>query len=189
MNASTDDKHAIRQQMRAKLNALNAVWLADASTRLCKNLRAASFMRNAPALAAFMPIKQEPIITPIIIEWLNQSQPRPLYLPRYNATIDQYTLVQIHDLSTDCILGKYDILEPNTDLPEVTSLPNDTICLVPGLAFTQDGKRLGRGKGYYDKLLAKYPALIPVGLSWQSQIVPHLPTTQYDVPITHIVTE
>ena len=189
MTAFTDDKAALRAQMRATLKALSAAWLTDSSARICEKLRSASFMQRAPALAAFMPIKQEPAITPILIEWLNQSPHRPLYLPRYDATADQYTLVQIRDLNADCICGKYAIPEPDNALPEVTSVPDGTICLVPGLAFTRNGARLGRGKGYYDRLLAKYPNLIPVGLCWQLQIVPNLPTDQYDVLMTDVVTE
>jgi 5-formyltetrahydrofolate cyclo-ligase len=182
------DKATIRQQMRQQLNALSPEWLAVASERLCINLRALSILQETPALAGFMPIKQEPDITPILHDWLRQVH-RPLYLPRYDATSDAYALVQIRNLDTDCIRGKYDILEPSLSLPLATQLPQGTICLVPGLAFTHAGLRLGRGKGYYDRLLEKYSNLRPIGLCWKSQLLDSLPCAPYDRPMTRIITE
>ncbi|MBI2589651.1 5-formyltetrahydrofolate cyclo-ligase [Candidatus Berkelbacteria bacterium] len=62
------------------------------------------------------------------------------------------------------------------------------VCLVPGLAFTKAGQRLGTGKGYYDRYLAQYPPYKSVGLAWDWQILPDIPTESHDVLMNYILT-
>ncbi|PSK37784.1 5-formyltetrahydrofolate cyclo-ligase [Candidozyma pseudohaemuli] len=80
--------------------------------------------------------------------------------------------------------GKYSLLEPTSGL-DVLQSGNLDLILVPGVAFTQGGKRLGRGAGYYDKFLSQYlkthgctPYLI--GLAFKQQIVDDLPQDDHD---------
>jgi 5-formyltetrahydrofolate cyclo-ligase len=64
------------------------------------------------------------------------------------------------------------------------------VILVPGVAFTRAGARLGRGAGYYDRFLAGAdPAAVKVGLAFSSQIVPELPEEPFDVRLDRLVTE
>lgn len=57
--------------------------------------------------------------------------------------------------------------------------------LVPGLAFDRSGTRLGRGKGYYDRLLARVPDALRVGITGD-YLVERLPADHYDVTMTHL---
>ena len=62
--------------------------------------------------------------------------------------------------------------------------------LVPGLVFDRDGGRLGRGGGYYDRLLPGLPDGAPrVGVTLERLVVDKLPTDSHDVPMTHLATE
>lgn len=63
--------------------------------------------------------------------------------------------------------------------------------LVPGLAFTKKGHRLGRGKGYYDTYLEKCMennprSLVTIGLAYKEQIVDHIPTHDHDISVGHV---
>ncbi len=60
------------------------------------------------------------------------------------------------------------------------------VVLVPGLAFTRTGKRLGRGKGFYDRYLADYPG-IKIGLAFPEQLLEDIPTEAHDVPMDLVV--
>jgi 5-formyltetrahydrofolate cyclo-ligase len=61
--------------------------------------------------------------------------------------------------------------------------------LIPGLAFTRDGQRLGRGKGYYDRFLTKLaPDCFKCGIGYDFQLVDDLPTEPHDVPLDAVVT-
>jgi len=69
-------------------------------------------------------------------------------------------------------------------------LPDLALALVPGLAFDQRGNRIGHGLGYYDGLLAEVPRRVPlIGVTSDAQVVPELPHTPRDIPMTHLVTE
>ena len=66
--------------------------------------------------------------------------------------------------------------------------PNEIdLCIVPGLAFDHQGNRIGYGKGFYDELLKKIKAQ-KAALAYDFQIYDTIPSTQYDIPIDHIIT-
>lgn len=81
--------------------------------------------------------------------------------------------------------GAYGVPEPHEAAPVVPPAMVD-VALVPGLAFTRDGRRLGQGGGYYDRLL---PAL--GGASWgvcfSQQVEPELPHETHDRPVDRVV--
>lgn len=83
--------------------------------------------------------------------------------------------------------ARYDILEPFADCPIL--LPDlDSVVLVPGIAFTRRGDRIGYGAGYFDRFLAEWPA-ISIGLCYDFQIVDRFPVEFHDVPVQIVVTE
>jgi len=67
------------------------------------------------------------------------------------------------------------------------------LMLVPGLAFTRSGQRLGRGKGYYDRYLYRYRqlpdvnALTTIALAFRQQIVGDIPTSEHDVVVDMVL--
>lgn len=85
-------------------------------------------------------------------------------------------------------VGHFSIQEPHDHQEEVTP----TFVLVPLLAFTSDGKRLGYGGGFYDRTLAKLRAegdVFACGVAYAGQEVPDLPTDAHDEPLDGILTE
>jgi len=84
------------------------------------------------------------------------------------------------------IKGPYQTLQPQTK----TGLPLDELdmVIVPALAFDKNGNRLGRGKGYYDRLLKKISHhTSSIGLAFDFQILPTLPIEQNDVPVNKVL--
>lgn len=62
------------------------------------------------------------------------------------------------------------------------------LVIVPGIAFQKGGNRLGRGKGYYDRFLANLPAQVhSIGLAFDFQILPILPTTATDISVNRVI--
>ena len=62
------------------------------------------------------------------------------------------------------------------------------VVLIPGLAFTLLGDRLGKGKGYFDKYLSSLK-VIKIGVCFEEQIIPALPTEAHDVQVDFVVTD
>lgn len=82
--------------------------------------------------------------------------------------------------------GPYGVWEP---VAKTRIKPEDLdLIIVPGLAFDKKGNRLGRGKGYYDRFLGSLSDKIPsIGLAFDFQILPLIPTTAYDVSVKKII--
>ena len=71
-------------------------------------------------------------------------------------------------------------------LPETAA---DVLFLVPGVAFDERGARLGRGRAWYDRALARHPHGLRVGLAYDFQVVPVLPRARWDIGVHAVVTE
>lgn len=85
--------------------------------------------------------------------------------------------------------GLFGLTEPAAELPELDPAQVDLV-LVPGLAFDIWGGRLGYGKGYYDRFLARYPWVHRFGICpHQCLLSTPLPSEAWDVSMTGIVTE
>lgn len=85
--------------------------------------------------------------------------------------------------------GAYGILEPERRKKEEGSLSDVDLILVPGLGFDRRGRRLGRGKAYFDRFLKKSKKAVKVGIAFQKQIIPKIPIEKHDVKMNFIVTE
>ena len=83
------------------------------------------------------------------------------------------------------VINKLKIMEPqNIEIANSTE-----VFFVPGLAFSKSGVRLGRGKGLYDKLLAKYPNSIKVGICSSVNLYDKLPQESHDILMDYVLTE
>jgi len=88
----------------------------------------------------------------------------------------------------DLAPGAFGIPEPDPQAP-IVPLASIELVVVPGLGFDPRGYRLGWGKGYYDVTLADCTHALKVGLAFECQVVPEVPTDWNDVPMDIIVTE
>ena len=95
---------------------------------------------------------------------------------------------QIRNAKTELVRHRYGMLEPNATCPRFPTSQLQLI-IVPGIAFDANGYRLGYGKGFYDRFLAKCPDAVRIGLAYQIQIVEDTFPQAWDVPVQHIFTE
>ena len=87
------------------------------------------------------------------------------------------------------ITGPYGISEPDQESWEPANLSEVDLAVVPGLAFDPKGGRLGRGKGFYDRLLSHSEFRgIKVGLAWDWQVVDEVPCESHDSHMDLVVT-
>jgi 5-formyltetrahydrofolate cyclo-ligase len=85
--------------------------------------------------------------------------------------------------------GPFGIREPALNAP-VRAVKDIDVFIVPGVAFTRDGRRIGRGAGYYDSTLAlRNPQAQTVGVAFECNVVEQLPTEPHDVSVDFLVTE
>lgn len=85
--------------------------------------------------------------------------------------------------------GYKGILEPNPQIHPPIPSKDLNLIVCPGLAFTETGKRLGRGGGFYDRLLASVPEAIKLGVCLPEQIITTLPVDEHDIKMSHLLTK
>ena len=113
---------------------------------------------------------------------------RRVGVPAYDAPRDEYFAAWIRHFPDDLAAGKLDILEPRADVARRAEWEKFEVLLVPGLAFDERGHRLGRGKGYFDRMLEGAPGL-KIALAFDDEVLPVVPAAAHDVPMDFIVTE
>ena len=91
----------------------------------------------------------------------------------------------------DCMVAgeQFGIGEPDASLPEYTDLDKVEMIIVPGVAFDPTGNRMGRGRGFYDRLLKSTPNAIKVRMAYDFQMLDTLPVEPHDVKTDLIITE
>lgn len=89
---------------------------------------------------------------------------------------------------SELLEGKFGIPEPDETLAQ-PDLTDKTVCIVPGLAFTESGQRLGYGGGFYDRFITAFPQVCCIGLCFEEQIADRLPSEEHDALADQIITE
>lgn len=178
------DKAAIRKQVRQVLGALSAEERRLGSQSICSQIRESDVWRKAGSVLLFSPLPDEPDIWPLAELALVQG--KWLALPRFITGKNRYEAARVESLEADLTTGAFGVREPLAHCPSVPLKPLDLL-LVPGVAFEAGGRRLGRGKGYYDRLLAGTGGCT-LGVAFECQVVETLPLEPHDVVLNCIVT-
>lgn len=98
-------------------------------------------------------------------------------------------LGEIKDLEKDVEKGSFGILEPK-ETPRRATPKGVDLVILPGIAFDPKGKRIGYGKGYYDRFLRKIPKrILLIGLAYDFQIVNSLLGKRHDRRVGKVITE
>ena len=82
--------------------------------------------------------------------------------------------------------GAFGIKEPIGEA--FKAFQNIDLVIIPGVSFDRQGNRLGRGKGYYDRLLPKINAA-KIGICYDFQVSDEIPTSEFDIPMDEVLTE
>ena len=110
----------------------------------------------------------------------------PIALPRV-TTLDKPMEFRLHTdpyEESDLEAGVWGLRQPRIAAPVVTP----EVLFMPLVGFTAKGDRLGQGGGYYDRYLAARPQTVSIGMAWDVQEVPELPTELHDMRLSAIVT-
>ncbi len=175
-------KSALRKQIRQTLQSISPAARAVASLELCDRLQPQ--LQSARTILFFAPLPDEPDIWPLLEKLLPTK--KICALPAFDSATQSYSARQIQNLTADMAAGKFGIWEPSAACPEI-SLDVLDLILVPGIAFDLRGHRLGRGRGFYDRLLANGHG-IKCGVAFDGQMVKELPAGTHDVRMDFVAT-
>lgn len=180
------DKPTLRQHLRERLRALDPAFIATASRKIADNiLHLAAAWSPGTTIALFGGLKGEPDLLPHLLPALNAQGACLVLFQIDSAELHPCRIESLDDLQR----GTMNVWEPKFECQRLDVAALDII-LVPGLAFTRDGTRLGRGGGYYDRLLAN-PACRAqrIAIAFDLQIVDSIPVEDHDRRVHQIITE
>lgn len=183
-----EKKHDLRCEMRARRREVSPEERAQVSAGICRKLMddpaVRSTLSGSGALAVYLASCDEIDLSGLVNEMIARGA--RVVSPRWNG--ETYDLARIKSLSADDLrLGPMNILEP--DEADITRHDDVAVWIVPGLAFTADGRRLGYGGGWYDRLLADAaPDSVKIGVAHSFQLVPGIPVEAHDAMLDRIVT-
>ena len=184
---STDaalQKRVLRRELRRVLRSISPEVRQVASRRAWLLLSAQTAWQQARTVFLYWSQSSELDTRPMIESALQAH--KTLALPRFNPAAGLYEPVQVRDLAADLRPGLLGILEPQAHCPPVDAIRLD-FSLVPGLGFALNGRRLGRGKGYYDRMLARVGGL-KCGVAFDEQVVEGIPREPHDVCVDCLLT-
>lgn len=173
-------KQALRESILGLGEPISAETRIRDSARLCERLRGQPAWREARSVGSFFPMAAEPDVRPVIEEALRGG--KIVALPRFDPLRRGYDLVRIESLA-ELHPGHFGILEPGSG----SALKLLDLILVPGVAYDENGRRLGRGKGYYDRLLAQVQGC-KCGVAFDWQLIDEVPAESHDVRVNWILT-
>lgn len=178
------EKAAFRLRLRAELRGVTPEERRAVSVLVCARLREVPPWRQAHRLLFYAALPDELDLWPLVEETIGEG--RTVALPRFLVESGSYGAAVIRNSSRDLVRGKMGILEPAPHCHSVALNQLDLV-LVPGVGFDMNGRRLGRGKGYYDRLLSSVCG-VRCGVAMDRQILPAIPAEPHDVTLDCILT-
>lgn len=180
------EKAEVRTRIRRQLSALQPCERERLSREIIARLRSHPAFKSAERILAFASLPDEVSLYGLLREDSGKGRGRQtFYLPRVvGEELEICPYEGVDGLSE----GAFHIKEPQgAALP---SLDEIDLILVPGLAFTPEGHRLGRGRGYYDRLLSRtdIAGAYKVGICFPCQLMPQLPVEPHDIRMDAVIT-
>ena len=174
------DKKELRKAIREKKRAMSAEEIEQKSQALKEAFLRSAAYQSAKTIYGYLPYNQEVRTVPMLEQALRDG--KRVAVPKCYG--DEMRFIYMVDLSA-VEKGYAGIPEPIADEPVADD--ESALVLMPGMAFDPQGHRIGYGGGFYDKFLAKEPDHPTLALCYDFQVLPHLETEEFDIPVDTVI--
>ena len=174
------NKKELRQAIRAQKRAMTEADILRRSEILAEKFARSDAYRAAKTIYGYLPYNQEVRTVPMLQRALDEG--KRVAVPKVYG--DDMKFIYLDDLS-QVAKGYAGIPEPVADGP--VAQDETALVLMPGLAFDRAGHRIGYGGGFYDKFLAREPHHPTVALCYDFQVIEHLETEEFDIPVDQVI--
>ena len=170
------NKKELRAMIRERKRAMTPEEIANRSEKLMELFLQSEAYKNAKTIYGYLPYNQEVRTVPMLEQALKDG--KRVAVPKCYG--DEMKFLFMDDLSK-VEKGYAGIPEPIADEPVADD--ETALVLMPGMAFDPQGHRIGYGGGFYDKFLAQEPNHPTLALCYDFQVLPHLETEEFDIPV------
>lgn len=178
-----ETKQQLRSLIAAKRKALDGQWQEAASRQLIDRFQRLEVFQTSETIALYKDIGGEVKLDPLFSNCWKLG--KRTYIPVFNEKMRVYEMTEVSE-STQFRTGHYGIREPlELNLLKLSAID---LIAVPGVGFDSQGNRLGRGGGYYDRMLKGFTGT-SVGISFDFQVFSEIPAENHDQRVQAIVTE
>lgn len=187
------DKKILRNKMLSLRNQLSIKECARRSEQITYHLLNTDTYQRAEYLLIYMHYQKEVMTNQIITHALNAG--KHVFVPRVSGKDMEF--YEIHSFE-DCECGFHGILEPSETCisfskfcpTAISPSKQNTLMILPGLAFDATGHRLGYGGGYYDRYLSqKGIACAKMAIAYSFQMIENVPYEEYDILVDDVITD
>ena len=177
------EKEELRNLIRDRKRQFSPIQLGELSLDILARLSKNVHLQQARTVLLYYSLPDE-VNTHSLIEQLAKEGKRvllPVVIDSENMVLRGYTDSQ------DLKEGALHIMEPiGKEFPEQAYSQID-VAVIPGMSFDQQGNRLGRGKGYYDRFLEQVPSIYKIGMCFDFQKVELVPTKHRDIRMDEVI--
>ena len=164
LSLSSNDKEAKQQKIFSLLSPL------------IHSLTFQGLLSNEFSVGLFAPLSDE-------VNCIDFKEWKVISFPSFEKEEMTFKRCSFHELKESTEFG-VKLLCPSNDALDISP----DLLIVPGLGFTKNGERLGRGKGFYDRYLANYKG-ITISLVFEEQLLEALPVEEHDIAVDYVVSE
>ena len=188
MEMDTTSKQELRNRYLQYRNALTKEERRTKSNQILETLSAWECFEQAESILVYCSYRSEVVTTPWIDILLAEGK-KKVYAPKVDGMdIRFFRVTSMEQLKA----GYQGIPEPVGDTGEFTTDTEKTekaLLILPGTVFDRNGNRLGYGKGFYDRFVAKHPDMKTVALAFSCQMTEEIPAEPHDIKVQGIITE
>jgi len=182
------NKYSLRKQLLNKRKLLSNRIILEKSNKIVDKLIKFDKYQQSEKIMLYIATKSE-VQTQRIIESA-QKDNKNIYIPLIIQEQQDLIPSLVIDFEKEIALGNLGIYQPKEEFHRLFPPSILDLIIVPGVAFTQRGHRLGRGGGYYDRFLKKLSGQVySVALAFEMQIIKEMPLEESDMPVDCIITE
>lgn len=167
-NDILEQKKLLRKEIRAKTRALDGDSIATQSSQVWQRIFALPIYKSAKSIGLFLSMPSNEINTDEILQDAIKGG-KDIYVPQVGMNFEKCDMELLKVVLDDSMKpeekeefhkhwpkNKWKIPEPPADMPILPAKPGDIdLLIVPGLGFDRFGGRIGQGKGYYDRFIAR----------------------------------
>ena len=179
-----NEKITLRQKCREIRGGFGEEFIIEASMAACELLASTSEFKTASTLLIYFPINNE--ISPLPLFELAKKLGKVVAFPVCDHETGTLIFRAVSELNS-LVKGKFGLLEPSKSC-ETVSPDKDTLCIVPSLALSRNGARLGYGKGFYDRFLCNFEGVC-AGFTYSELLFDSIPSEMHDSALNMIITE